>query len=86
MIAKRIISDIVLFLCVLFAPWWITAGLGFLCVWYFDQFIEAVFVALFMDILYGAGSAYFWGFEYANTVIVLPLYLLIASVKKKLII
>ncbi|MBC8465012.1 MAG: hypothetical protein H8D63_01380, partial [Parcubacteria group bacterium] len=44
----RIITDIVLLLCVFFAPWWITLLLGSVAAFFFRSFIEIIIVGLLL--------------------------------------
>lgn len=49
---KRIIADIILFVCVFWAPWYATAGLLFIFIVLFAEYWEAVAVGLAIDSLY----------------------------------
>ncbi len=56
---KRIILDILLFLSVLFAPWWVSVLLALIFMIYFRNFIEIIIAGFIIDILYGNGQMYF---------------------------
>lgn len=58
---KRIAADIVLFMSVFFAPWYLTVLLAFLFVVLFPKFWEAVFAGLFLDAMYGSESGTLYG-------------------------
>jgi len=60
-IIKRIIADVVMFLSVLFAPWYFTALLALLSAVLFPKFWEAVLAGLFLDAMYGGEAAGIYG-------------------------
>jgi hypothetical protein len=51
--SKRITLDILLFLSILFAPWWVSVLLSLFLLVYFDNFIEIIIAGIVMDTLYG---------------------------------
>lgn len=54
---KRIIADIILFLSIFFAPWYIAVGLGVLFVILFHRFWEVLVAGLFLDALYSISDS-----------------------------
>lgn len=72
----RIIFDAILFLAVLFAPWWLFALFALAGIAYWERHYEALALALFFDLLYLP--------RYFLTLGILVLYILIAFIKTKI--
>jgi hypothetical protein len=53
---KRVIAGLILFGSVVLFPFWVTAILSLVFVVYFEWYLEVVFVALYMDMLFAPGS------------------------------
>lgn len=70
----RIITDIVLLLCVFFAPWWITLLLGSVAAFFFRSFIEIIIVGLLLDLLFGAPGVGTFSLPIIHTIITLVIY------------
>jgi len=58
---RRIIIDIIFFLSIFFAPWWLFVGTGVIFVFFFPRFWEAVFGGLFLDALYHMETGVIYG-------------------------
>jgi len=80
----RISASIVLLISVLFLPFWVSVILGLVFVGYFKLFIEAVFLFLLSDLLYGAKEAKFFEVTFVSFIIAVICFILIESLKKKL--
>ncbi|MEX0930260.1 MAG: hypothetical protein WDZ79_01135 [Candidatus Paceibacterota bacterium] len=76
----RILTDCLLVVGVILAPWWVVFLLAVLGLFVFSYYAEAVAVALVGDILFGAASV---GFPWIG-VTMLVLFLLVQVVKVRL--
>ncbi len=70
----RIITDIVLLLCVFFAPWWLTFALATIAAFSYRTFIEIIIVGLLLDLLFGAPGVGAFPFPIVHTIIALVIY------------
>ncbi len=61
MTAKRILFDLVLFLGIFLAPFWLQVLLALFCLFYFRNYIEFVFVFLILDLVYSAPEGRYFG-------------------------
>lgn len=52
---KRIAAIIIIFLAILFLPWWIYLPLLFIAIALLPMFWEGVFLGFLVDVLYGEG-------------------------------
>ena len=84
MLAKRIIFDVILIICMITFPWWVGIVLALAALFYFEKFYEAVFVGLFIDSIYGS-SVVFPNFSYLITIISALVTFLIVRFKNNLI-
>jgi hypothetical protein len=73
-ITTRIIADIVLLLCVFFAPWWVTFLLATIVAFSYSTFIEIIIVGLLLDLLFGAPGVGFFPFPFVHTIVGSVLY------------
>jgi len=63
-VGARIATNVLLFICLLFAPWQITLGLGIVATFIFPNFFEIVIAGVLFDLLYapdGVAIAVFLG-------------------------
>ena len=51
----RVSANLLLFLSLVLAPWWLTLVLAVLTVFVFDNFYEIIFLGFCFDLLYGPG-------------------------------
>lgn len=58
---KRITADIVLFLSILFLPWYISLIFGFFFLFAFYFFVEFIIFAFIIDMLFGVGGIPMFG-------------------------
>lgn len=73
---KRIIADTALFICVFWAPWYVTAGLSFIFIILFAEYWEAAAAGLIIDSLYSLpGQKITAGFGVFSLSALLALYL-----------
>lgn len=84
MIAARIIFSIVLFLSVLFLPFWVSAILGLIGILAFRYYFEAVGLLLISDLMFGAPTARFYNFTFVSTLFSLALLTATELVRDKL--
>jgi len=64
----RIIISILLFLSILFFPWWLTVIIGAVAVFVQRNFYEIVGWGIFYDLLYSTASVSILGFSFFFTV------------------
>ncbi len=64
--AQRISASLVILLSLLFAPFWLSAILVLAAMLYFDLFLEALFLLLLSDLLYGVDGGSFLGTTYTS--------------------
>ncbi len=65
--SKRIFTDALIILSLLFLPWWCTALLVIGGIFIFEWFYEAIFSGFVMDSLYGVPTSFFHGFTFVMT-------------------
>ncbi|OGI59433.1 hypothetical protein A3C60_00490 [Candidatus Nomurabacteria bacterium RIFCSPHIGHO2_02_FULL_37_45] len=80
----RILAFLVLLLSILFMPFWVSVILAFMGMVYFPLFLEAVFLFLLSDLLYGAREAKLGGMIFVSFIITVVVFILIEFLKKKL--
>ncbi|OGJ01438.1 hypothetical protein A3G98_00800 [Candidatus Nomurabacteria bacterium RIFCSPLOWO2_12_FULL_37_8] len=80
----RILAFLVLLLSILFMPFWVSVILAFMGMVYFPLFLEAVFLFLLSDLLYGAREAKLGGMIFVSYIITVVVFILIEFLKKKL--
>ncbi len=81
---KKFLSDILLFLVILFCPWWLAAMLGIFLLFYFKTYNEIILFGLIMDIYYSKLAPSFSLLDYKNTLISLLLLIVAHLIKKRL--
>lgn len=81
---KRIVCDIILFLFLLFAPWYWTAVLAIIFMILFRRYWEGVVIAVFFDTLYSLPDAKFYGRFGIFTAVALILFFVLENLKKKI--
>jgi len=79
MTKKRIIVDILLFLSILYLPFWFSVLLAFVAALYFKSFYELVIALLVIDLLYGG-----YGNNFLMTISGVILFALVSFLKKRL--
>ncbi|OGI79040.1 hypothetical protein A3F19_03255 [Candidatus Nomurabacteria bacterium RIFCSPHIGHO2_12_FULL_37_29] len=65
-------------------PFWVSVILAFMGMVYFPLFLEAVFLFLLSDLLYGAREAKLGGMIFVSFIITVVVFILIEFLKKKL--
>jgi len=80
----RIISVIVLLFSVLFLPFYISAILAVLCMFYFKIFWEVTFIFLLSDLLYGSKEVKFSNIVFISFIALILIFFLIELLKRKL--
>lgn len=70
----RIITDIVLLLCVLFTPWWVTLLLATIAAFSYPTFIEIIIIGVLLDLLFGAPGVSIVSFPIIHTLIAFAIY------------
>lgn len=79
----RIMANIIIFLAVLYIPWWLVSVAVFLCILYFRNFYEAFFFGLLFDTLYGVNIASVHGFQFIFSSVFLVLVFAVDFLKGK---
>ena len=80
----RIGYDLILFLSVIFAPWWASIFLIILGCGIFQNYIEAIGAGMMIDFLFSVPGSGFLGLPYTMTLIGLACYLVAQSMKSRL--
>ena len=80
----RILASVVLLLSVLFMPFWVSVVLAFASMAYFSFFLEAVFLFLLSDLLYGAPEPRFFNSTFVSFFATLICFIILELLKKKL--
>jgi len=82
--ALRVFTSILLVLSIFFMPFWLSVVLALAGMMYFRYYIEAVFVFLIGDLLYGAAEPKLYGVTFALSIMNLLLFICIEYIKPKL--
>ncbi len=80
----RIITSVVLFLSILFMPFWLSAIIALGAILYFHIYAEVVVLLFISDMLYGVGENKLFGTYLASTITGAAVLLGIEILKKKL--
>lgn len=80
----RILASFVLLFSILFFPIWVSAILALALMIYFSFFIEAVFLFLISDLLYGTPKPVFFDIVFISFLIAIIVFIIIELSKKKL--
>ncbi len=80
----RIFASILLFISVLFMPWWTTIILALVCMIYFHYFIEAIFLFLLSDVLFALPESVFFDIVFVSSIFATITMFTIEIIKKKL--
>lgn len=80
----RFFANIVLFLAILYTPWWFFFPLAVLWIFLFRYFYEGVLWMIIADLLYGIPLAQFYHFPFLLSTAALLLFSLFEVVKKYL--
>jgi hypothetical protein len=81
---KRAIFDILLFVAVLFFPWWCFIFFAILGGVLFKNYFEMLIAGFFMDALYGTEAISFHGFRLFFTLAISVLFFSVDALKSKL--
>lgn len=85
---KKLLLEIILFLVILVAPWWVSVLFALALLYYFKSFNEIILFGLVIDILYNKFSPGVWDifnfFGFRFTFFFLILLLISYFVKKRL--
>jgi hypothetical protein len=80
----RILAFFVLLWSVLFMPWWLFLILALSGMVYFPFFLEAVFLSLLSDLLYGTPEIKLFHSVYVSFILILVCFVFLEILKKKL--
>lgn len=84
---RRILTDIVLLLTMLFLPWWVVFFVAMIGIFFFSWYVEAIIAVLVIDSLYGYNvqiSFLGMSFSLILTVLMVCVYVALTQVKKEL--
>ncbi len=84
LVLKRIIANIILFVCILFAPWWLTIIFSIIFLFYFLDYYELIIAALFVDIIYGTPQNWIFDLPLMYTVFSLVVFVFVRWLKFRL--
>ena len=83
-ISKRIIADIVLFLLILVAPWWLSISFALVSLLYFKSYYEFIIAGFLVDMLYGTAQSWLFDLPLAYFVISIFIFVLTGQIKNML--
>ncbi|MEK7556075.1 MAG: hypothetical protein AAB523_02175 [Patescibacteria group bacterium] len=81
---KRAIADVCILLSVLYAPWWVTAFIGILFVFYFSNYYELIAAGVLVDVLYGNNSTPLFHIPFIFSIDSVVFYVLVQFLKTKM--
>ena len=79
---KRIIIDLIIVVSVFVFPWWIPAIISVVALYFIDNFLEIIVVALIYDLLYSSPIGLFGGLQFPTTIVALAIYVAFSVLKK----
>jgi len=80
----RIFVDLLLLVAAALLPWWLVILCSAAFFFVFENFVELLFVALLLDLLYGAPLERFFGFQFALSLGSAALFLALLFLKKRM--
>ena len=82
----RLLADMLLVLALFWLPWWVPFILAVVFSFFFEDYIELIFIGMAIDALYAFhGSAYFYYAFYSSfSLLSLVLFLSVALFKRRL--
>jgi hypothetical protein len=80
----RILASILLLFSILFMPFWVSVVLALASMVYFSFFLEAVFLFLLLDLLYGVRAVKFSGLIFISFIVTAIILIIVEITKKKL--
>jgi len=80
----RILADIIIFLSILFLPWWVTIFLVLFGIFFFNHFYEAIIAGILIDLLYGTRAEEFFGIWFLFFIIFSSIYFFGEKLKKNI--
>jgi len=81
---KRIIADIGIVLCIIYAPWWVTVIVGTFFAFYFNNYYEYIVAGVLIDVLYGNNGVSLIRTPFVFSIGSVALYFLIQFLKTKM--
>jgi hypothetical protein len=82
---RRIFADVILFLTVIFSPFWLWLILAILGAFYFASYYEIIFAFLLSDLIYGLSLNRFRGTHFAGLIAGTVIFLIIFLLKRKIL-
>ncbi len=83
-IALRIIVDIVLFISIFTAPWWLTIALAIVSLFIIHGFYEVLIIAVLLDGFHGVPGVSFFGYNLFFTTVISVAFVLTTLIKPRL--
>ena len=80
----RILASTILLFSILFMPFWVSVILAFASMAYFPFFLEAVFLFLLSDLLYGVPEPRLFNLTFVSFFAALICFIILELFKKKL--
>ncbi|HCB35135.1 MAG: hypothetical protein A2W52_04865 [Candidatus Taylorbacteria bacterium RIFCSPHIGHO2_02_49_25] len=80
----RIITDALLIAAVFILPWWAVLLSGAIFFFLFEYFLEMLFAALLLDLLYGVPLSRYGGFAFVVSLISVSLYIVLSALKRRM--
>ncbi len=84
MLKKRIAVFIVLSVLIYIAPWWVALLGACVAALFFDSYFELLLIFVAVDALYSGNTARLFGIHYGIAIISLPLFLGLATLRRRI--
>ena len=81
---NRVVSYIGLIFSIIFLPWWFTLFIAAIFLFYFNHYYELFIFGLFMDFLYAAPQAKYYGIVFISTALAIALIVAAELLKQRL--
>ncbi len=80
----RFFADLLLLVAATLLPWWLVLPCAAVFFFIFEHYVEFLLLALFMDLIYGAPLAHFFGFQFILSLGSAVLFLALTFIKKRM--
>lgn len=80
----RFFADLLLLVAATLLPWWLVLLSAAVLFFVFENYVEFILIALFLDLIYGALLDRFFGFQFALSLGSAVLFLALTFVKRRM--
>ncbi len=82
----RVLSAIIMFLCIIYGYWWVTWSIAIIFLFYFSIYYEIILWGIMYDSLYGISLSQFYNIKLPFTIACFFLFIIAYFLRKRLII